>query len=133
MSQCPLSATQPVHTVAVAAGAVTVEVFKTSRLASCAESLYLKRLDGTKLTTATDAMPVMVVEAVGTMLRRLQAEERIRGSYWSSGVGTATSLFLSVCGQLESLTTTVGRVRVRMLKGARHQHTGSPRVLSLRS
>ena len=58
-----------------------------------------------------------VVEAVGTMLRRLQAEERIRGLYWSSGVGTATSLFLAAMGQLESVTTTVGRVRVTMLRG----------------
>ena len=74
-------------------------------------------MDGTKLTIATDAMPVRVVEAVGTMLRRLQADERIRGSYWSSGVGTATSLFLADLAQLESVTTTVGRVRVRMLRG----------------
>jgi hypothetical protein len=61
-------------------------------------------------------MPVRVVLAVGTMLRRLQAEERTRAGYCSRGVGTATSLFLTVFGQLVSRTVVVvGTVRVRIL------------------
>lgn len=65
-------------------------------------------------------MPVSVVLAVGTMLRRLQAEERMRSGYWSRGVGTATSLFLAVFGQLESSTVVVvGTVSVRMLENER--------------
>ncbi len=47
MSQRPLSATQPVQTVAVAAGAVTVEVFKTSPVSELCCEIVSER-DSTK-------------------------------------------------------------------------------------
>ncbi len=47
------------------------------------------------LTTAADAIPVRLVLAVGTMLRRRQAEERMRSGYWSRGVRTVTPLLFA--------------------------------------